>query len=300
MYAQDSMFTFCREVGLLKENFTVEGGLDAIKKHLSAKDDVDPDFLEAVKKLTVADVRKYVGIIYRYDIELDWYKGGNKYHNNINNFGNAGVPEALHITEYYKEGNYTVLKKASDCKLQIWNQNNVFSYEEIKNALKHVIEEKLPNGWTKYSSTSWTVSGYFVPLFCIKIPFDGKEYNLNYNLHNGRFNYHYPYPRSSLKTAKSYKKIAPIFNIIPWVISVIGALCVILTFKEFGKDWLRIVIILGTFALDYFWHIPKKSESDYRKLIQKAKNPFVKCFMPALIKIIVVFVIMLVGLFIAL
>ncbi len=299
MFAQDSMFSFCKEVGILKENFTLEVGLNAIKEHMSKISDVDPEFLEMVKKLTVADINKYCGVIYRYDIELDWYKGGNKYHNNINNFGNAGVPEGLHITEYYKEGNYTILNKPSDCKLQIWNDKNVFTYEELKGALKHVIESKLPNGWSKYSSTDWTVSAYFVPLFCIKINFNGKVYNLNYNLHNGRFNYGYPVSKKLLNTAKTYKKVAPLFKVASWLLSVLGVVYIVLTFKSFADNWMQIVGVLVSILINVFLFNKSKKESEYKEIIKKSKSgAFLKCFTKELIKIVVVLVVVIISLFV--
>ena len=142
-------FSYCKGVGLLKENFTRERALKSIYNDMAETPDLDRAFLREVGKATTtsSNVGTWVAVMYNYDIDVNYKKGGKTYNKKINDFGNTGTPDELDVTEYYGDGDYkTLTDVASQCSFPVWNKNNIFTFEEMKGALKSIIEDELPSG----------------------------------------------------------------------------------------------------------------------------------------------------------
>ena len=180
-------FSYCKGVGLLKENFTRERALKSIYKDMEETPDLDRAFLREVGKATTtsSNVGTWVAVMYNYDIDVNYKKGGKTYNKKINDFGNTGTPDELDVTEYYGDGDYkTLTDVASQCSFPVWNKNNIFTFEEMKGALKSIIEDELPSGWQSYETVDWNVSAYLVPIFSIDIDIYGNEMTVENVRHN--------------------------------------------------------------------------------------------------------------------
>ena len=205
MYLDSKYYSYCKELGVMKENYSQSGALETLKKAVANTKTADPEFKKAVAALTMSSPQVSIRacMIYRYDIELNYVVGGNIRHGRIADFGQCGVHNDLRITEYKDKGDYTVLRDFSSLSYTLYNDRNVFTYEAMKNALKDVINKQVPRGTTSYESTDWSVSCYAVPvLVCIMKHSNGKTYYLSYNLHNGRYHWEWPYDPALLNKGK--------------------------------------------------------------------------------------------------
>lgn len=263
-------FSYCKGVGLLKENFTRERALKSIYKDMEETPDLDRAFLREVGKATTtsSNVGTWVAVMYNYDIDVNYKKGGKTYNKKINDFGNTGTPDELDVTEYYGDGDYkTLTDVASQCSFPVWNKNNIFTFEEMKGALKSIIEDELPSGWQSYETVDWNVSAYLVPIFSIDIDIYGKTYTINYNLHNGHYHYTYPVDKQLLKKKKAAKTWGAIIPIACLVVSCLAAL---LSFAGTPDNKWRAIFAAAAAIYNIVMIVKfKKSESYYQSYYSK-------------------------------
>ena len=139
-------FDFCEEIGIMKEQVSHQEALDTIKKAISETKSADPKFVEQVSKLTLdsPEVSVRSCILYHYDIDVDYVVNGNIRNTTVKDFGHSGVHDSLHITEFTGDGDYTVLDSIEEVPYEIFNDDNLFTYEEMKKALSNVVESALP------------------------------------------------------------------------------------------------------------------------------------------------------------
>lgn len=234
MRLTNANFDYCKRVGMLKENFTREHALKELREDMAETKDMDPAFLAEFEKVTVnsSNAGTWVAVMYNYDIDVTYKIQGKTLSKNISDFGKSGTPDALHVTEYYGDGEFkTLTDVATECKFPVWNDNNIFSFDEMKGALKTIIENDLPSGWKSYEANDWTVSAYLVPIFSIDITVNGKEYTINYNLHNGHWNYDYLINKAILKKAKSVPRTAKALSIVGLILAAFFTVVALATQK---------------------------------------------------------------------
>lgn len=264
-------FNYCKSVGLLKENFTRERALKSIYNDMAETPDLDRAFLQEVGKATTtsSNVGTWVAVMYNYEIDVNYKKGGKTYNKKIDDFGNTGTPDELDVTEYYGDGDFSTLTDVrSQCSFPVWNQNNLFTFEEMKGALKTIIEDELPSGWQSYETLNWDVSAYLVPIFSIDIDIYGKTYTINYNLHNGHYHYTYPVDKKLLKKKKAAKTWG---GIIPIACLVLSCLATILVFAgNSDNKWRLLTAVAVVYNIAMVVKF-KKSESYYQNYY--AKHP---------------------------
>ena len=263
-------FSYCKGVGLLKENFTRERALKSIYNDMAETPDLDRAFLREVGKATTtsSNVGTWVAVMYNYDIDVNYKKSGKTYNKKINDFGNTGTPDELDVTEYYGDGDYkTLTDVASQCSFPVWNKNNIFTFEEMKGALKSIIEDELPSGWQSYETVDWNVSAYLVPIFSIDIDIYGKTYTINYNLHNGHYHYTYPVDKQLLKKKKAAKKWG---TIVPIACLVVSCLAALLSFAGTPDNKWRAIFAAVAVVYNIVMVVKfKKTESYYQDYYSK-------------------------------
>jgi hypothetical protein len=230
MYLDSKYYSYCKELGVMKENYNSANALETLKREVNNTKTADPAFKRAVSALTMSspEVSIRACMIYRYDIELNYVVGGNIKHGRLADFGQCGVHEHLQITKYKDQGNYTVLKDFSSLPYTLYNDRNVFPYDAMKNALKDVINKQVPRGTTSYESTDWSVSCYAVPvLVAIVKHSNGKTYYLSYNLHNGHYHWEWPDDPALLDMGKKAGKFNTLARLGGIALSVIGIISAI-------------------------------------------------------------------------
>ena len=213
MKLDSKYYSYCKQIGILKENCSHQAALDCLIKAVKSKPQADPKFVAAMERLTLSSPEVSIRscMLYRYDIELDYWVNGTKKHGRIADFGQSGVHDSLRITDYAGDGTYTVLKDFSTVPYALYNDRNVFTFEEMKSALKGIINKQIPKGTTRYESTDWWVSAYVVPVLVVSLNFNGKEYQMYYNLQNNRYHFKWadnPEIKAKAKKAKNYASLA--------------------------------------------------------------------------------------------
>ncbi len=284
MYLDSKYYSYCKELGVMKENYSQSGALETLKKAVANTKTADPEFKKAVAALTMSSAQVSIRacMIYRYDIELNYVVGGNIKHGRIADFGQCGVHNDLRITEYKDKGDYTVLKDFSSLSYSLYNERNVFTYEAMKNALKDVINKQVPRGTTSYESTDWSVSCYAVPVLVAIMNFKGKTHYLSYNLHNGRYHWEWPYDPALLNRGKKAGLINKLVKLGGVALSVIGLIAMLANIDNSGFDFLSLVASAASIFVAYK---TKKSKEYYNKYF--IKNPDHKLVKPLITAIVV-------------
>lgn len=281
MYLDSKYYSYCKELGVMKENYSQSGALETLKKAVANTKTADPEFKKAVAALTMSSPQVSIRacMIYRYDIELNYVVGGNIRHGRIADFGQCGVHNDLRITEYKDKGDYTVLRDFSSLSYTLYNDRNVFTYEAMKNALKDVINKQVPRGTTSYESTDWSVSCYAVPvLVCIMKHSNGKTYYLSYNLHNGRYHWEWPYDPALLNKGKKTGLINTLVKIGGVALAAIGIVAAI-------ANGFKVVSLIASAVSIFIAYKTKKGKEYYNKYF--IKNPDHKLVKPLISAIIV-------------
>ena len=215
-------FSYCKEVGLMKEVISKQGALDYLKKLARQKKTCDPAFRAKVEALTVNDMQTRVAVLYHYDVKLDYVQNGVIKHGEVAGFASSkgSIRDGLKITDFSKDGNYTVVKDVSTVPYPIYNDKQLFSYDEIKEAMKTLLNGKVPAGTTSYESKDWSVSAYLVPILCAEI--DGHW--LLYNLQNNYCVWDFPYDPALIEKGKKAKKYGGLVKLGSFVLPILGFL----------------------------------------------------------------------------
>lgn len=285
MILTNKNFSFCKEVGILKENFSISTALNTIYNTMTKDRFVDKEFAKQFRNLTESSssINRYMCVIYQYNIDLDYVVNNKSYNGQISNFGRCGGPDSLNITQYYGKGDYTVVKDLSQTyasKIPAWNEANVFTYEELRAALGKVIEGKLPSGWQRYESRSWDVSAYLVPVIYIKMEYKGKIYGFSFNLHNGCYSCkNYPTDRSTFNRATKAQKLAKVASITSMIFTGSFTLITLLSEELF------IFPLIGLVAALVGFFINKKSFKKYESTIEN--DPKISIFKVASVPLII-------------
>lgn len=270
MGLDNKYFSYCKEIGLMKENYTKERALETLKKAVKDTYEADPAFVERVSKLTLnsKEVSTRSCVLYRYNINLEYVVGGVIKRTTINEFGQSGVHESLHITDYQGEGNYTILKDASQIPYSSYNDKNLFTYEEMKKALTNLIEKKLPSNCTYFESKGWDISAYIVPVLVVIMEYNGKTYYLYYNLQNGYYHWEWPIDPAMLKSGKKAHKLAKLFRFVAVAVAI---LAVIVGFSMSNSIQAVIAIIITIVNIILIKN-KCKSLGYYEKVYRKDRN----------------------------
>lgn len=280
MYLDSKYYSYCKELGVMKENYSQSTALESLKKAVNNTKTADPAFKAAVSALTLSSPQVSVRacMIYRYDIDLNYVVNGNIKHGRIADFGQCGVNDDLRITEYKDNGDYTVLKDFSSLSYTLYNDRNVFTYEAMKNALKDVINKQVPRGTTSYESNSWSVSCYAVPVLVAIMKHNGGTYYLSYNLHNGRYHWEWPYDPALTEKGKKACLINKFAKLGGVALSILGAILGIVnsTNSEYA-GFNPMPFIFAAIAI-FIAYKSKKSKTYYEKYF--IKNPDKKLTKP--------------------
>lgn len=282
MRLDSKYYSFCKEVGFMKENFSKQGALDAIKKAIREAKAADPKFVQEVEKLTLTsrEVSMRVCALYSYDINVEYVVGGNIKDAHIQDFGYSGTPDSLYITKYHGQGDYTVITDVSKIPYEIFNDRNLFTYDGMKGALTKAIESHLPSSTTSFRSKDWSVSAYFVPVLTIVVKYGGKDYAMNYNLHNGHYHWDYPDNPALIKKGKAARGLTALIKLAGVFFGFLGLFTALSGFN--------VPALMSTaLPLLVMFFINKKTKKDknyWRNVF--LKNPeksMVKVLMPAII-----------------
>ena len=217
MNLSSQYYSYCKEIGVLKEVYSRQRGLDLMKESVAKAKAVDPKFVEEFNKVTLTSpcTSFRVCMLYKWDIELDYVVNGNIKHGRITDFGESkkSVYEDLHITNFGETASYTKLNDFSSIPYTLYNDKNVFTYEQMKSALKGVINNQVPRGTTSYKSTNWSISCYAVPVLVVRFEYKGKIYNMCYNLVNGHYHYEWENDPALYEKGKKAKKVSKLIKI---------------------------------------------------------------------------------------
>lgn len=203
MYLTQKHFDFCDKVGVMVMNQTPEKAHQTLVQALSEEPSADPDFIERVKATKVSQSNISYAVIYRYSVDVEYVVNGIIKNGHIADYGNNGTPSALDVTNFYKDGNYKTYESIDPLKLELYNDHNLFNLQELKEALKKVIDKQLPSNYTYFKSTNWNAIAYLVPIYSICVKDSrGKEWQLHYNLHNLKYRWEWPWNPALDKKAK--------------------------------------------------------------------------------------------------
>lgn len=270
MALDNKYFSYCKEIGIMKENYTKESALASLKKAVTETYDADPAFIQKVSNLTLnsKEVSVRSCVLYQYNINLEYVVGGVIKHTTFHEFGQSGVHKSLHITEYKGDGAYTILKDASLVPYAIFNDKNLFTYDEMKNALTDLIEKKLPSNCTYFESKGWDISAYIVPVLVVIMEHKGEYYHLYFNLQNGYKHWEWPIDPKMLKNGKKAHRFAKFLRFLAITISLAG------TVLGFLKSGLVNGLIGALISLIIITIIKKKSKGlvHYQNIYRKNRN----------------------------
>lgn len=264
MNIDSKYWSYCKEIGIMKENYSRQGALDTLIKEVKALKTADPKFIDYVSNLTLNsnEVSVRSCMLYRYDIDLTYSVHGNIQHGKISDFGQAGVYDSLHITDYKGKGDYTVLKDFSSVP-QIYNDRNLFTKDEMKSALKKIIEDQVPSGTTSYESEDWSVSAYIVPVLCVRAEFGGQVYDLVYNLQNGYYRWAWPDDPALIQKGKKMRTISYLLKAAAIALPLIG---IFIALISSDPAWLLVGIAAAIWVLNIVGIVKtKKSKKYYEK-----------------------------------
>lgn len=272
MRLDSKYYSYCKEIGLMKENFSKQGALDSIKKEVCSTAAADPAFAALVQKLTLnsPEVSTRVCVLYSYSADVDYVVGGNIKSGTVSNFGYAGVPDSLHITDYKGNGEYTVLQDVSSIPYTMYNDENLFTYEQIKSALTKAIDDQLPKSTTSFKSRDWHVSAYFVPVLNVLIKYGGKTYYMNFNLQNGCYHWDYPDNPALIKKGMKARFLSFWAKTGGLLLAIIGALSGITAAS--GSNKIGLLAILPVIINFIIVKKTKKSKAYCKKLFIKNPN----------------------------
>lgn len=258
-------WSYCKEIGIMKENCTHQAALQCLIKAVNGIRTADPAFKSRVSSMTLSSPEVSIRscMLYRYDIDLDYVVRGQLKHGHIGDFGNSGAPSGLAITSYAGDGSYTKLTDFSSVPYAIFNSHNLFTHDQIKGALKDVINKKVPSGTTSYESTNWSVSAYVVPVLVIKIVHNGKTYEQCYNLQNNKYTYCWPDDPALIQQGINAGKTSMKLRVVSFAIAVISLFAGLFSAESGPLPLvLPILILIG---LVIYTNKTKKSKNYYER-----------------------------------
>lgn len=277
-------FDFCKEVGLMKENFSHQHALDAIKESVRNNMSTDPKFKDALDRITLdsREVSVRVCVLYEYKVDLIYVSNGQLQSKKIHKFGSSGVNDSLHIGEFKDEGKYAVVNDVTTIKYDIYNDKNLFTLEGMKKALASAVDDYLPRSVTDWQSKNWEVSAYLVPTLIVCLKFNNENYFLQYNLHNGYHTWQYPNDPTLLKRGKNAYRLSKLLrfssfalNIAAFVFGIFSAI------SESGSGIFAIISSIVLFIVQL--NVTKKT----KKNLKEYQNIFLKNPLKQLVQVLI-------------
>ena len=291
-------FSYCKEVGLLKENWSKQSALDYLIAQVKTKKACDPAYIAKLEKLTLnsSNVCTRVAVLYHYDANLTYSQRGSIKHGEVAGFASSkgSVREGLKIDQFKDGGSYTTIKDVSSVTYPIYNDKNQFTYEEIKGAMKGLLSSKVPAGTTSYETNGWSVSAFLVPILCIEMEHNGKTQWLLYNLHNGYSSWDWVHDPAKIALGHKARKYNGLIKFGSFLLPILGLIIAI--FSE-GTKWWGFVLPIALFILNIIINNKKKmSKADYgRFFINKPEGKLVDAMKTPITMAVIGFIAFLIG-----
>lgn len=266
-------FDFCKEVGLMKENYSHQYALDSIKEAVRKDMSIDPKFKDALDRITLdsREVSVRVCVLYEYKVDLIYVSNGQLQSKKIHKFGSSGVNDSLHIGEFKDEGKYTIVNDVTTVKYGIYNDKNLFTLEGMKNALAGAVNDYLPRSVTDWQSKNWEVSAYLVPTLIVCLKFNNENYFLQCNLHNGYHTWQYPNDPALLKRGKNAYLLSKLLRFGSFALNI--AAFVFGVFNAISGSKFGVFAIISSIVLFIVQLIVTKKT---KKNLKEYKNLFLK------------------------
>lgn len=281
MNLNSQYYSYCKEIGVMKENYGRQRALDAMKESVRKVKSVDPEFVKEFDKVTLSysGISYRVCMLYKWDINLDYVVNGVIKHGRIADFGESGAHKDLHITNFGDNASYTKLNDFSSINYSLYNNDNIFTYEQMKSALKGVINKQVPRGTTSYESTNWSISAYAVPVMVIFFQYKGKTYNFYYNLQNGHYHYAWETDPALIARGKKAKKVGKLMKTLALIATIFFAILGFATEAYFGAVVSLIFLVVQIIIMKKSSH----SKSFYENYFVNNPNKSVKALLKAAI-----------------
>ena len=165
--------------------------------------------------------------------------------------------------------------------------------DEIKDAMKGLLNSKVPAGTTSYESKDWSVSAYLVPILTVEINHNGKTYWILENLHNGCYSFDWPNDPALLAKGHKAKRASAGIKALAFILPIIGLIGAVS--GEFSLAGLLLTI--AGFVINCF--IAKKTQktkSEYERIfLNKPSAPLATAFKAPIFMVVIGFIAMLIG-----
>ena len=268
-------FNYCGEIGLLKEHYSKQQALDSIKAKVKQLYSADPEFIRKVQGLTLDsyEVSTRSCVIYHYSADIEYVVGGNIRDTKVSDFGYRHISKSLHITEFDEDSTYSILRSGSEIPYDVYHEENLFTLEDMKEALTDKLGEYLPSNYQSYRTKSWKVSAYIVPVLVVIIDFGGDSYYQYYNLHNGHYSWNWPIDPVIIKKGKQTKNLAKFARIASIVLSIFAALMGLSNFGSGSNEIYAALVPIGAAVLN--WILNKKANEkpkNYQEVYENNRN----------------------------
>jgi len=272
MKLDSKYYSFCKEVGLMSENYSRENALKLLKEAISKEKAADPEYVKRINALTLSspEIRFRACILYQYNATVEYVKNGVINDTVINDIGTIGIADYLHITEYKGKGEYKVVTDIGDVPYSYWNDKNLLTFEDMKRVLANTIEDKLPAGTQSFRSKEWNVSAYLVPVLSVEIQIDKKWYYSSYNLQNGYYHWEYPDNPALVKLGKTTKRNLTLLRLLAVMLSAVGLVLAISAGAESALAYV-VPIVIGALNI-LIWKKTKKKGKYFDRFFLKNPN----------------------------
>lgn len=288
-------FDYCSKIGILKEDHDKQYALDSIKAKVAAVYDADPAFIQRVQNLTLNSYEVSVRscVVYRYEADIEYVVGGNIRDTKVADFGYRHISDSLHITEFNDGATYKTLNSSYDIPYDVYHSENLFTYDQMKNALTDKLAEYLPSNYSSYRTKNWNVEAYIVPVLVVILDHGNESYQLYYNLHNGYYHWEWPIDPVIIKKGKQTKNLASFIRIASIVLSIIS---VLLAFSMMGNSdsysAMKVLVpVISTIVSITVNKKAKEKNKSYQDIFSKNKNKNIySCVVPEFVLLGLAFV----------
>ena len=288
MILESRNFSFCKEIGILEEKYSRDKALDRLKGKVAAEGSADPAFVKKVQALTLnsPEVSIRACILYNYQANVDYVVSGVIKHTKINNFASSGVHKSIHITEFGDNAKYKTLSVGESIPMSIFNQSNLFTYENMKKALTDAIGDDLPSNYSSYETNGWSVSAYVVPVLTVIMKYGGKEYYLYYNLQNGYYHWEWPNDPALEKKGKQIHTFRVLLTVLGYALNIFAIINGIVTSSDKGGALCVLVPIAAMIANVVLFNKTRKNVRELQRAVLDApKKSVLPLYIPTFISV---------------
>ena len=269
MYLDSKYYSYFNKLGVMKENYSKEHAFMRLVEAIETDTGVHPEFTKKVKSLTIdsPEVSVRACMLYHYDLNVEYTINGRQKTATVKEYNSGGLPDGIEITKLKGDGDCTIVSDFSSLPYTVYNDNNIFTKDEMEDALLSLIKGRVPSGTSNYGYRG-SISAYAVPVMVIIIPFNGKDYQLSYNMHNGHYCWNNPDDPALLKKGKTAGGLAKLVRFAALALSVIGVI-IGLSNIEAGSLWfVSLILAVVQFIM---WRKGKKEAKFFKKYF--IKNP---------------------------